>query len=291
MGRRTLAILMLILLLTALPATAMARELEYNRTGSISVTLTTQGDNLPLTGAELSVYRIADVGVNTSGNLNYIYTDTFKDCGIPLEDPQLTVKLEQYLQMRVLPVWKQTTDDLGTAVFSDLPLGLYFVQQTGVTEGYAPCRSFLVTVPSATADGYEYDVNASPKTEVIRLADITIQKVWNTGKSAVRPDSVTIQLLRGDTVVETAVLNEENQWKITYPDMPESDDYSVKEVKVPQGFTATYKQNGYEFTVTNTSSLAQTGQLVWPIPLLAMAGLFLLTVGAVALRRVEDDDA
>ena len=65
------------------------------------------------------------------------------------------------------------------------------------------------------------------------------------------------------------------------------DGYSVKEVNVPKGFTATYAQKGYTFTVTNTASLAQTGQLLWPIPVLAVAGLFFLLTGAAILRKTE----
>ena len=65
---------------------------------------------------------------------------------------------------------------------------------------------------------------------------------------------MTVQLLRGGKVVQTAVLNESNNWQITYTNMPESDAYSIKEVNIPKGFTATYKQEDYIFTVTNTST-------------------------------------
>ena len=73
--------------------------------------------------------------------------------------------------------------------------------------------------------------------------------------------------------------------------MPESDAYSIIEVDVPKGFTATYSQSGYVFTVTNTASLAQTGQLIWPIPVLAMAGLCLIAVGIVVLRKTRNNNA
>jgi hypothetical protein len=58
-------------------------------------------------------------------------------------------------------------------------------------------------------------------------------------------------------------------------------------VNIPNGFTATYAQKEYTFTVTNTASLAQTGQLLWPIPVLAVTGLFLLLTGAAILGRVR----
>jgi len=67
--------------------------------------------------------------------------------------------------------------------------------------------------------------------------------------------------------------------------MPESDDYSVQEINIPQGFTVTYAQNGYSYTVTNTAALIQTGQLTWPIPAFAIIGVVLLAVGTVILRK------
>ena len=156
--------------------------------------------------------------------------------------------------------------------------------------GYAPCTSFLVTVPNENTDGYVFDVNASPKTDVAKLTSITIKKVWNTDASSKVVDNVTVQLLRHGVVLETATLNSKNNWQVTYADMPESDAYSILEVNVPNGFTATYSQNGYVFTVTNSAALIQTGQLVWPIPVLAMAGLFLITMGTIILQKSRNNN-
>ena len=83
----------------------------------------------------------------------------------------------------------------------------------------------------------------------------------------------------------------QNNWQVTYTDMPESDAYSVKEVDVPKGFTATYKQNGYIFTVTNTSTLIQTGQLIWPIPVLAVGGMLFIAVGIMLLQKKRKTNA
>ena len=134
-------------------------------------------------------------------------------------------------------------------------------------------------------DSYVYAVDASPKTEVAKLTSITIKKVWNTDASTKAADSITVQLLRHEKVVETATLSETNNWQVTYTDMPESDGYRIIEVNVPQGFTATYGRNGYSFTVTNTPSLAQTGQVIWPIPVFTLAGMIFLMMGFVILRK------
>ena len=214
-------------------------------------------------------------------------TNAFQDCGCALDDPELSVKLDAFVMSHSVSAEKLVTDAHGNATFADLPLGLYFAKQTGAVEGYAPCKSFLATVPAQNADGYAYDVNASPKTDVTRLTAITIQKVWNTDASTKAADSVTVQLLREGVVVETATLSDQNNWQVTYADMPQSDAYSIVETDIPKGFTATYSQSGYVFTVTNTASLIQTGQIVWPIPVLAMAGLCLISVGTIVLGRTR----
>jgi hypothetical protein len=139
--------------------------------------------------------------------------------------------------------------------------------------------------------GYVYDVNTTPKTEVAKLTDITIRKVWNTDKSTEAAKSITVQLLRNGNVIKTAILSEENHWQVTYSDLPASDAYSIKEVDVPKGFTATYKQNGYVFTVTNTSTLIQTGQLTWPIPVLAVSGMLLIAIGITLLQKKGKSNA
>lgn len=278
-------------MLSLAPLTAAAQELDPGQRGSISVSLVAPDSEQPMAGAELAVYSVASVGQDSGGNLIYSLREAFRESGISLDDPDLASKLDAYVSEHDIPSQQIVTDAQGNAICGNLPLGLYFVKQTGAVEGFAPCASFLVTIPYKTENGFLYDVDASPKTDVVRLVSITIKKVWNTGKSTTIPGSVTIQLLRDGKVVETATLNKQNGWQITYPNLPESDAYSVKEVNVPKGYTATYAQKGYVFTVTNTPSLAQTGQLIWPIPVLAAAGLFFLLMGFAFLRKPEKNDA
>lgn len=291
MMRKFFAFFLFAWILAVLPLTAMAQQFDPDQTGSISVALVSQDGTKPMEGAELSVFHIAAVGADENGTLFYAYTDAFSDCGVELNDPELVKTLETFVSGKNIPSQKIVTDARGKAICKGLPLGLYFVKQTGTAKGFAPCASFLVTLPMKTNSGLLYDVDASPKTDVTRLISITVEKVWNIDKSTTIPKSVTVQLLRHEELVQTATLNERNGWKITYNGLPESDGYSIKEVNVPKGFTATYTQKGYTFTVTNTPSLAQTGQLIWPIPVLAMAGLFFLLTGVSILRKTEKHNA
>lgn len=274
-----------ILLFLCCPVMVNAQEIDLERTGSISVTLKEKNEELLVAGAELSVYYIAVATIGNEGEMLYRHTEAFETMGVALDDPMLSEKLDAFVEKNIVPCTKLVTNAQGKATCSELPLGLYFVKQTGMTDGFAPCKSFLVSVPAKPVDKYVYDVDASPKTDVEKLVSITIVKEWNVDKASQVTDSVTVQLLQDDKVIKTAVLSDANDWMITYENMPESDSYSIKEVDVPKGFTATYEEYGYGFVVTNTGTLAQTGQLVWPIPVFAIAGLFFLVLGGIILRK------
>lgn len=291
MRRKLISVFLIVWLLSMVSVTAFAQEFDPDRVGSVCVTMWVQSGSRPIADAEVSLYRVATVSLNSKGNLSYVFTAAFENCGCALDDPALSAKLDAFVAERSVSAEKLATDRYGKANFTNLPLGLYFVKQTGASAGYARSPSFLVAVPQQNASGYVYDVTAAPKTDVVRLADITVRKVWNTDAVAQTANSVTVQLLRNGSVVETATLNEQNHWQVTYPNMPQSDLYSIVEVNVPKGFTATYSQSGYVFTVTNTASLAQTGQLVWPIPVLALVGLCLLAVGSAVLRTTRKKHA
>ena len=289
MSRKIIIFCLTILLISTCSYTVFAEEYNPNLTGSISVTLTDKKQSEAIVGAELSLYYVATVIMDENGNLIYDYTNDFKQLDCAIDDAELATKLDAFVSHHNVPPTKIITNIDGAAMCNGLPLGLYFIKQTGAVEGFAPCTPFLVTVPNEKDGEYLYDVNASPKTEVARLVSITIKKVWNTDKSTEAADSVTVQLLRNGNVVKTAILNMQNNWQITYADMPESDTYSIKEVNIPKGFTATYKQEDYVFTVTNTSTLIQTGQLIWPIPVLAISGMLLIAVGIILLQKKEEN--
>ena len=291
MSRKIIIFCLTIFLVLTCSYTVFAEEYNPDLTGSISVTLTDKKQNEAIVGAELSVYYVATVLLDDDGNLMYDYTDDFKQFDTAIDDTELATKLDAFVSQHNVPSTKITTNIDGTALCNGLPLGLYFIKQTGAVEGIAPCTPFLVTVPNEKDGEYLYKVNASPKTEVARLVSITIKKVWNTDKSTEAAESVTVQLLKNGSVVKTAILNAQNNWQITYADMPESDTYSIKEVNIPKGFTATYKQEDYVFTVTNTSTLIQTGQLIWPIPVLAGGGMILIAVGIVLLQKKRKTNA
>lgn len=126
-----------------------------------------------------------------------------------------------------------------------------------------------------------------------------VLKVWNdNGDAASRPKEIVVQLLRDGEVYETVTLNESNNWRWAWVDLSGQYRWWVTE-QVPDGYTVEISQEGITFVVTNTPEipdtpdepekpdephLPQTGQLWWPVPTLAMAGLFLIAAGLLRRR-------
>ena len=122
---------------------------------------------------------------------------------------------------------------------------------------------------------------------------LTVVKKWVDQDSS-RPSTVTVDLLQDGNVVdgESLVLSASNNWQASWTDLDPRLDWSVRERKVT-GYTASYKFDSDDniWYVTNTGSLLQTGQLNWPIPVLCVAGVAMLALGAfMTLRRRRDEN-
>lgn len=118
---------------------------------------------------------------------------------------------------------------------------------------------------------------------------ITVKKVWSdNGKN--RPTSVTVALYNGKEQVETVTLSKSNSWTYTWEQLDGLGDWSVKEINVPKGYKATYKEKDGVTTITNTASLIQTGQLNWPIPVLGGLGVLLVLFGLFLLLRKRKEE-
>lgn len=124
---------------------------------------------------------------------------------------------------------------------------------------------------------------------------LKVVKKWIDQKSS-RPSSIRVDLLCDGEVVEgeALTLSARNNWQAAWDNLDPRRNYSVKETKVPAGYTVTYKMEAKNnlWIITNTGSLLQTGQLNWPIPVLCAGGFLLLAVGLVMIfRKKEENDA
>lgn len=291
LGKPIASLLILLAMLFSLNTAAFAANevVDLSAVGSVSVTPKANGQAVGA-GMTFTLYRVGKGNAAQDGTLSYVLTDAFSGSKADLtklEASGLAQTLADYAAAQNVSGTAKKAGGNGTVKFDGLAVGVYLLVQTSDGGTGYTVQPFLATVPLTEDGRLNYNVDASPKTEVTGTTDITVKKIWNDGgDTSGRPGSISVTLYRGDTAVETVTLRESSAWSHTWTGLPKSDAYSVKEDTV-SGYQASYSQSGTTFTITNTPSLVQTGQLNWPIPVLAGCGVALFAVGwaLVFLKR------
>jgi len=132
---------------------------------------------------------------------------------------------------------------------------------------------------------------ANPYTE------LTVKKVWEGDGDELdkRPESIKVQLLNDNQVQEVVTLTESDGWMYTWENLSIKGSWSVKEIDIPVGYENTSTAAGESsntIIITNTKlndKLEQTGQLNWPVPVLAALGTTLIICGLVMGRKKRND--
>ena len=284
MKKITYLLTMIILLLGITPVYASNNIVDFTKKGTITVTLNDEANNSYIEGANIKIYKLADAYSNNH-NLDFLYHENLESYQEDIKNDNITNEILDIIYNSDISSYELTTNNLGYVSFNNLDLGLYLVEQTNQVLGYSKIDSFLVYIPQGTENGWTYEVNATPKTDIIRLMDITVEKKWDIADSSTQPKEVTIELLKDGEVIDTVVLNDENNWTYTWYQIEESDTYSVKEKDVPSGYTDTYRQEDNKFIVTNTKTLVQTGQNIILIEILLSFGIILIITGLILNKR------
>lgn len=287
------------LLLTAAPAISAAQELDLTKKGALELKMQDQnGQRVP--GAEISLYQVGKAEIR-DGTLCFSETEDFSGHSLAhLNDPALPgAFLEDAERQNLEPLQTAVSSSDGRAIFSDLSAGLYLVKLSGSAKGDSrtyTMKPFLVSVPMMNEEntGWQYAVEAVPKLMSLDrpVVDVTVKKQWAEDDPTHRPDSITAELWGGGQCADTVELTKENDWTHVFRDLDPSIDWSVREQKIPQGYGVSYREDSRTHTllIINTGihdgpgGLIQTGQLNWPVPILAGGGLCLIFAGAVMNR-------
>ena len=251
----------------ALPTFATSANIKLTdghgnpNTGSIHINLYDSTNNKALSGGELTVYRVAEVQ-RKNGNLSFEYCGDFDGCAIELgdlTDSTLAGQLQEYLSDNAEGTVREV-DANGNVNFDDLELGLYLVVQTKASKGYKPVNSFLVSLPMAEDGEWNYEVDASPKVGAYTPEPETPPSPPDT------PDKPDKPVSPGNPDNPVSPGTPDNPVAPGSPDNP-----------VLPGHPDNPVMNG----------LPQTGQLNWPIPMMAVSGMLLFAYGWVADRKYK----
>ena len=286
MKRLTYLLTIIVLLIGISPVYANTNDniVDFTKKGTITITLSDNSNTSLVEGANIKIYKLADA-YSKDYNLDFNYNENLEECITNIKENNLNQETLECIHESNLITEENTTNNSGYTAFNNLDLGLYLIEQTNKVDGYSKIEPFLVYIPQIEESNWIYEINATPKVDIIRLMDVIVEKKWDSVNSESTPESVTIELLKGEEVIETIILNKENNWTYTWIQIEESDEYSVKEKDVPAGYTDTYRQVGNKFIVTNTKTLVQTGQNILIIEILTIFGLIFIVAGYILNKR------
>lgn len=143
-------------------------EIDMDETGSISITI--KYENNPVAGGSLTLYNVASISLD-GGNLSYVLTSDFLDFETDFSDissDTFAKDLKNYADANKLEGKTEEVDEDGKVSFEGLNLGLYLMVQKDAADGYYEMNPFVVSVPDESMGKVVYNVDASPKTEIIR---------------------------------------------------------------------------------------------------------------------------
>ena len=216
-----------------------------------SLTLIYTKDNVVFSDVEVKIYRIAQITNN--GDFEKIspydkYPVEVTNISSQAEWNEIASTLYAYIQADgIKPYDIQKTDKAGKVVFENLEQGLYLVsrvtaEKDGVTYTFS---EFMLSLNE--------NVTAKPKpgqTEPSeQIKTYTVLKLWKDNSDN-RPDSVRIDISENGVVIETVVLNSDNNWSYTFDS---EGSVTVVERDVPQGYTVKVVQKENSFVIINTA--------------------------------------
>ena len=258
---------------------------DFEDKGTIELLLKESTDGTMVSGAEISIVKIAKA-IDKNNNLAFEYVDEINDCSLLVDEiKDVSSELLECVDKSNLKYDKKITDKNGMVKFNNLELGLYLIKQTNKLEGYSSFLPFLIMIPEFIGDEWNYDIEATPKTDIIKLMDIIVRKEWNISSNKMIPEEIEIQLIRGSQVIDTIKLNKDNGWKYTWRELEASDEYRVLEVNVPDGYTASYRNEDGIFIIVNTDTLIKTSSNTWLIQGLALLGIIIITIGIICEKK------
>lgn len=272
--KRLAAVLAALTLLVWCAAPAFALEVvDLSRTGSIKVSLYDSETSEAVGGGTLTLYRVAKVQKDNA-NLSFVYTNGFEDCGVELGDLS-EGELAGRLAEKIAATAESTTveiSDFGAAEFGDLEVGLYLVVQTTAAENYNVINPFLVSVPIQENGSYVYDVDALPKVGTAAKKTPEPPDTPDTPDTPDKPEeeNPNTPVAPGPDNPDGWVLGANGEKIYLNPEAPSPDN-----------------PNGH---VMGAHGLPQTGQLNWPIPVLAVTGAVLVAAGIKLKKGTRKDE-
>lgn len=166
--KRIMALVAAVVTAVAVCFTAYAHPVpELTRKGSIEVRMSC-GETAGKNGA-MKLYRVGEIQ-EQDGNYGFALAKSFAGSGAQLQEPgtaELAGKLADYAAENKIAGEEQQISGDGSIRFAELEPGLYLLVQSQPREGMSSVLPFLVSLPMLGDGEYIYEVDASPKVELL----------------------------------------------------------------------------------------------------------------------------
>ena len=264
MKKITALLLCIMLIVTVLPLSAYAiTPIDPTRPSSLTFQYAHNGKSF--VGLTINSYRIAEVHENGTYELTGAfggYPVKIYDVTSQAEWKKIASTLAAYaVADQLAPTCTGVTDGNGFVSFKDILPGMYLTLSVTVNEESEVTifENFLTVVPHPSEDGnHNYDVTAYPKCESYvpeKKTEYKVVKLWkDSGFEALRPDSVTVDILKNGVVYTSETLSQDNNWSYRWTTDDNADIWQVVERDVAADYTVTVTKEHSTFIITNCTT-------------------------------------
>ena len=283
------ALVCLILIWASWPQVMAEEAVDLDAACTLRVQYT--HEQVPIEGTQFLLYRVA----NADEQLQLTLTGVFADMTINPEDlPGTALRLYDRVEESAAEAELSfTTDEQGWGGTDALRPGAYLLVGQPTVQGehthYVDPQLVILPQQPEEGGGWSYQLTIWPKSTAIPTGiepmDITVVKVWkDEGYEKERPAVITVRLLKNGEVFSTVDLSQKKQWTHTWTNLLPNADWSVEEA-VPKGYVMGLEEWEGTFILTNSrKNIDQTGQLWWPVAVLACVG-FAMAAAGILIRR------
>ena len=225
---------------------------------------------------------------------------------------ELALTLQGYIiRDNLQPLATAATNGSGYIRFDNLEEGCYLILGNHLLEQDLVTfpQPTMVVLPFLQEEEPLYHVQVKPKyerREIFTAVELQVLKVWDDNNDPQRPEAVTVDLMCDEQLWDTVVLSVDNNWRYTWENLPAMHLWTVVE-REPEGYIVEVSREEMRLVITNYKpevlyptepteptepvpppDIPQTGMLWWPVPVLLLLGLVLVTLGWLRRRRSMD---
>ena len=224
-----------------------------------------------MNGGQLTLYRVGEIA-REGGDYYFTPVSALANSDVSFEnlnDTELPQKLADLAVEHKLEAITAPIID-GKVVFTQLETGLYVVTQSeeDACDGFAAIQPFLISIPYWDGEKYVYDLIAKPK-----ISPEPTPPTETPGPESSEPPGPESSEPPGPESSE--------------PPGPESSEPPGPESSEPPGPESS-EPPGPEPSEPPGPSLPQTGQMNWPIPVMAVGGIVFVVLGGFLCFRKKE---